>query len=140
MRDDDESDVCEPIERASDTPNIGGQSAVAGELVGDDEVVRAIRRATEAIVRNVLERDYGWYWFTDDAEALGQVVELLSVPVNGEDPLAETAGKVRALLWQSRHVSGGQSATATCSIFNALGRQAELGWVSREAYLYAMGL
>jgi hypothetical protein len=127
----DES-VREPIEQVGDVndPDAGDVS----------EVAAAVKQATEVVVRDVLERDYRWYWFTEDTEALGQVVDLLSVPASEEDPLAETAGKVRAILWQSRHASGGQSAAATCSIFHALGRQRELGWVAREAYLYAMGL
>lgn len=104
---------------------------VAGESL-DGVAVPAVE-SVEAIVRRVLTQTYGRYWSIDDTETLNRVVEILA------DDAPETAGRVRAVLWR-RNANGGPSAAATCNIFSALGRTDELGWVAREAYLYAIGL
>lgn len=120
----------------------GDGGSVVGESVdeGVAEIALPEPVSTETVVRDVLVRDYKWFWSTDDTGTFERVAEILDGSALGDDPLTDTAGRVRAVLWQSRHVNGGPSAAATCSIFHALGRQDELGWVAREAYLYAIGL
>lgn len=95
--------------------------------------------STTDIVVEVIGLTHGSMGFDGDTHTLERIVALLENTELGEmdedfiaqqDVTAAAIGVV-GILW-NRYTGGGASAAATCSLFHALGRETELGWLVRE--------
>lgn len=95
--------------------------------------------STTDIVVEVIGLTHGHMGFDGDTHTLERIVALLENTELGEmdedfiaqqDVTAAAIGVV-GILW-NRYTGGGASAAATCSLFHALGRENELGWLVRE--------
>jgi hypothetical protein len=87
-------------------------------------------KTTEETVREVLGKTYDRFGFSEDVEFVRDIVVLMETPtVTYEGGMSDAAEAVRNRLW-GRYTGGGASASATCDLFVALGRENELGWLA----------
>lgn len=84
---------------------------------------------TSDIVRTVLGKTYNRFGFSEDTDLIADIVTVVETPtITYEGGMSDAAETVRNRLW-SRYSGGGASASATCDLFVALGRENELGWL-----------
>lgn len=89
---------------------------------------------TDDIVRSALGKTYDQFRtyqfaFSNEADFIADIVTVMETPtITYEGGMSDAAANVRNMLW-ARYLEGGKSATATCDIFVALGRENELGWL-----------
>lgn len=95
---------------------------------------------TADTVREVIGTTHDHMGFKGDTRIVARIVAALEnseLAVMDEDfrpqDATEAASKIRQILW-SAYTGGGASAAATCSLFHALGRENELGWITGEAH------
>lgn len=97
---------------------------------------------TEEKIVEVLGKVYNQFGF-DQSDLPAKFAELLNDPskavMEDEGDASEAAEKIRERLW-NRYTGGGASASSTCALFYALGRENELGWVRGEARGFIPGL
>lgn len=93
--------------------------------------------STTDTVKEVIGYTHGRMGFNGETRTLDRIVAVLDNPefaiVKREDGASKAAEAVREILW-NRFSGGGASAAATCSLFHALGREDELGWVVGEGH------